>query len=108
MPGVHPGGCFPQQPPLLVPSSFPGADTPTAPLKWQASRTAPPQRVRHLSAPADSTGMAPYPPTPAPCPPHWQAAFGKVRADKLREVQDGHDGTWVAHPGLIPVAKEVR
>lgn len=37
-----------------------------------------------------------------------QAAFEKVRADKLREVQDGHDGTWVAHPGLIAVAKEVR
>jgi len=37
-----------------------------------------------------------------------QAAFEKVRVDKLREVQDGHDGTWVAHPGLIAVAKEVR
>lgn len=35
------------------------------------------------------------------------AALAKVRADKLREVQDGHDGTWVAHPGLVPVAKEV-
>jgi malate synthase len=34
-------------------------------------------------------------------------AFEKVRADKLREAQDGHDGTWVAHPGLIPIAKEV-
>ena len=34
-------------------------------------------------------------------------AMAKVRADKLREVQDGHDGTWVAHPGLIPVAREV-
>jgi hypothetical protein len=32
----------------------------------------------------------------------------KVRADKLREVQDGHDGTWVAHPALIPIAKQVR
>ena len=35
------------------------------------------------------------------------AAFEKVRADKLREVQDGHDGTWVAHPGLVPVALEI-
>lgn len=35
------------------------------------------------------------------------AAFSKVRADKEREAQAGHDGTWVAHPGLIPVAKEV-
>jgi len=36
-----------------------------------------------------------------------EAALGKVRADKLREVTDGHDGTWVAHPGLVPIAKEV-
>ncbi len=35
------------------------------------------------------------------------AAFAKVRADKEREAQNGHDGTWVAHPGLVPVAMEV-
>ena len=35
------------------------------------------------------------------------AALAKVRADKLREVQAGHDGTWVAHPALVPVAQEV-
>jgi malate synthase len=35
------------------------------------------------------------------------AALDKVRADKLREAGDGHDGTWVAHPGLVPVALEV-
>jgi malate synthase len=34
-------------------------------------------------------------------------ALDKVRQDKLREVRAGHDGTWVAHPGLVPVAKEV-
>lgn len=34
-------------------------------------------------------------------------AFAAVRADKEREASNGHDGTWVAHPGLIPVAKEV-
>jgi malate synthase len=34
-------------------------------------------------------------------------ALDKVRADKLREVREGHDGTWVAHPALVPVAKEV-
>ncbi|HYR68774.1 MAG TPA: malate synthase A [Candidatus Dormibacteraeota bacterium] len=34
-------------------------------------------------------------------------ALEKVRADKLREVMDGHDGTWVAHPGLVSVAREV-
>ena len=36
-----------------------------------------------------------------------EQAFGKVRADKEREAGDGHDGTWVAHPGLVPVAREV-
>ena len=33
-----------------------------------------------------------------------QAALDKVRADKRREAGDGHDGTWVAHPGLVPIA----
>ncbi|WP_301933005.1 malate synthase A [Ferruginibacter sp.] len=36
-----------------------------------------------------------------------EAALQKVKADKLREVKDGHDGTWVAHPGLVSLAKEV-
>ena len=36
-----------------------------------------------------------------------EAAFAKVRADKEREATNGHDGTWVAHPDLVPVAKEV-
>jgi len=36
-----------------------------------------------------------------------QQAIDKVCADKLREVKAGHDGTWVAHPGLVPVAKEI-
>ena len=36
-----------------------------------------------------------------------QAAFAKVRADKEREATNGHDGTWVAHPDLVPVAMEV-
>ncbi|OFZ94734.1 MAG: malate synthase A [Betaproteobacteria bacterium RIFCSPLOWO2_02_67_12] len=35
------------------------------------------------------------------------AALEKVRQDKLREVSDGCDGTWVAHPGLVPIAKAV-
>ncbi|AFZ65758.1 malate synthase A [Deinococcus peraridilitoris] len=34
-------------------------------------------------------------------------AFAQVRADKEREASDGHDGTWVAHPALVPVAREV-
>jgi malate synthase len=36
-----------------------------------------------------------------------ERALEKVRQDKLREVKAGHDGTWVAHPGLVPVAKKV-
>jgi malate synthase len=34
-------------------------------------------------------------------------ALEKVRQDKLREVRQGHDGTWVAHPSLVPIAREV-
>jgi malate synthase len=34
-------------------------------------------------------------------------ALDKVRADKEREATDGHDGTWVAHPGLVPIAREI-
>jgi len=36
-----------------------------------------------------------------------EKALERVRADKLREVSAGHDGTWVAHPALIPLAKEI-
>jgi malate synthase len=33
-----------------------------------------------------------------------EEAFAKVRADKEREARDGHDGTWVAHPGMVGLA----
>jgi len=36
-----------------------------------------------------------------------ESALDKVRQDRLREVHAGHDGTWVAHPGLVPIAKEI-
>jgi malate synthase len=36
-----------------------------------------------------------------------EQAIEQVRQDKLREVRAGHDGTWVAHPGLVPIAKQV-
>ena len=36
-----------------------------------------------------------------------EEAMQRVREDKLREVHAGHDGTWVAHPGLVPVAQQV-
>ena len=36
-----------------------------------------------------------------------ERALDRVRADKLREVSAGHDGTWVAHPALIPIAQEI-
>ncbi len=35
-----------------------------------------------------------------------EAALEKVRADKVREADDGHDGTWVAHPGLVALARD--
>jgi malate synthase len=36
-----------------------------------------------------------------------EVAFAKVKADKEREASAGHDGTWVAHPDLVPVARQV-
>ncbi|MGR9048901.1 malate synthase A [Halobacillus faecis] len=36
-----------------------------------------------------------------------EAAFEKVRADKEREVKDGHDGTWVAHPAMVETAMDI-
>ncbi len=36
-----------------------------------------------------------------------EEAMERVRQDKLREVRAGHDGTWVAHPGLVPIAKGI-
>jgi malate synthase len=35
-----------------------------------------------------------------------EIALGKVREDKIREARIGHDGTWVAHPGLVAIARE--
>ncbi len=43
----------------------------------------------------------------SPDPVANEAAMARVRADKEREAGDGHDGTWVAHPDLVPVAREV-
>ena len=39
-------------------------------------------------------------------PERNEAALKKVREDKIREATDGHDGTWVAHPGLVQLARE--
>ena len=51
-------------------------------------------------------GMAPFIPS-RKNPEINEKALAKVRDDKLREVNDGFDGTWVAHPDLVPTAKEV-
>jgi malate synthase len=51
-------------------------------------------------------GMAPFIPS-RKNPEMNAAALAKVRQDKEREVNDGFDGTWVAHPDLVPTAKEV-
>ncbi|MFD4724672.1 malate synthase A [Streptomyces seoulensis] len=44
---------------------------------------------------------------PAKEPAANEAAFAKVRLDKEREAEDGFDGSWVAHPALVPVCREV-
>jgi malate synthase len=51
-------------------------------------------------------GMAAYIPVKTDAAAN-EAAMERVRADKLREAGDGHDGTWVAHPGLVPLAKAI-
>jgi malate synthase len=51
-------------------------------------------------------GMAAYIPIKND-PAANKTAMDQVREDKGREVRDGHDGTWVAHPGLVPIAKEI-
>jgi malate synthase len=48
-------------------------------------------------------GMAAF--IPSKDPQVNEAAYAKVRADKVRESRDGFDGTWVAHPGLVDVAR---
>ena len=50
-------------------------------------------------------GMAAYIPVKAD-PEANERALAKVREDKRREATDGHDGTWVAHPGLVQIARE--
>src|SRR5438046_7946806 len=50
-------------------------------------------------------GMAAYIPVKAD-PAVNETALRKVREDKAREATDGHDGTWVAHPGLVQIARE--
>jgi len=50
-------------------------------------------------------GMAAYIPVKADAAAN-EKALNAVRADKRREATDGHDGTWVAHPGLVPIARE--
>jgi malate synthase len=51
-------------------------------------------------------GMSAYIPVKSD-PVANEKAISQVLADKEREAGDGHDGTWVAHPGLVPVALEV-
>jgi malate synthase len=51
-------------------------------------------------------GMAPFIPSRKD-PKINEVALARTREDKLREIKDGFDGTWVAHPDLVPIAKEV-
>src|ERR1700722_10397440 len=58
---------------------------------------------RGVSAMGGMSAFSPIKTVPLPN----ERALTQVRADKEREAADGHDGTWVAHPGLVPVALEV-
>jgi malate synthase len=51
-------------------------------------------------------GMAPFIPSRRD-PKINEVALARTREDKQREIRDGFDGTWVAHPDLVPIAKEV-
>jgi malate synthase len=59
----------------------------------------------HRNAPAMG-GMSAFIPIKSD-PVANERALTQVRADKEREATDGHDGTWVAHPGLVPIALEI-
>jgi len=50
-------------------------------------------------------GMAAF--IPSKDPAVNEVAFTKVRADKTREADAGYEGSWVAHPGLVPVCQEI-
>ncbi len=63
-------------------------------------------RVCHRRGALAMGGMSAFVPVKADTEA-TEKALAQVRADKLREVQDGCDGTWVAHPGLVPIAKLV-
>ncbi|MEI5584658.1 MULTISPECIES: malate synthase A [unclassified Agromyces] len=63
-------------------------------------------RTCHRRGAVAMGGMAAFVPNRAD-PEATALAFEKVRADKAREAGDGFDGSWVAHPDLVPVCREV-
>src|SRR5207245_10034051 len=63
-------------------------------------------RVCHQRGAHAIGGMAAFIPNRRD-PEVTERALTKVREDKVREAGDGFDGTWVAHPDLVPIAKEV-
>ena len=91
-----------------------GPDAPVLPDRAQVTMTVPFMRaytellVRtcHARGAHAIGGMAAFIPNRRD-PAATEAAVAKVRDDKLREAGDGFDGTWVAHPDLVPVAMEV-
>jgi len=62
-------------------------------------------RVCHKRGTFAMGGMSAFIPVKAD-PAANERALEQVRADKRREAADGHDGTWVAHPGLVPIARK--
>ena len=94
--------CFPDRPEMVLPDR--SAVTMTVPfMRSYAELLAASCHRRGAHAMGGMAALIPL----APDPEANEKALAGVRADKEREVGQGYDGTWVAHPDLVPVAREV-
>ena len=94
--------CFPERPEMVLPDR--GEVTMTVPFMRAYTELL--AATCHRRGAHAMGGMAAFIPSRKD-PEANEKAFAGVRADKEREVSQGYDGTWVAHPDLVPVAREV-
>jgi malate synthase len=94
--------CFADRPEMVLPDR--GDVTMTVPFMRAYTELL--AATCHRRAAHAMGGMAAFIPSRKD-PEMNEEAFAAVRADKEREVSQGYDGTWVAHPDLVPVAREV-
>jgi malate synthase len=94
--------CFPNRPEMVLPDR--SAVTMTVPFMRAYTELL--AATCHLRGAHAIGGMAALIPSRKDEQANAKALEG-VRADKEREVGQGYDGTWVAHPDLVPVAREV-